>query len=238
MMLSTNRVSCAIRPHLWNCFHTRLRSIMWYHWYWYLPTFVLKVKSNFEPLIININHMVMTDDLNLFWYVCMCNWAKLWIAHENIFVVRDRCYCSVYFYPLYTELVIFVPPFCDHKTGQVAVEGTKETERLPWTFKSGTKYVQISPWTPWSPWRSEHAQNIRTKVKEFVARRSLRGGRRKAHVSPWSQNGCTGVGHWSPRKKMHEPPLHKAATFVPPLSDPKMTRTLNGRLNPENLVSV
>ena len=25
----------------------------------------------------------------------------------------------------------FVPPLCDHKTGQVAVEGRKEAERLP-----------------------------------------------------------------------------------------------------------
>ena len=33
-------------------------------------------------------------------------------------------------------------------------------------------------------------------------------------------------------------PLHRAATFVPPLSDPKMDRTLNGRLNPENHVPI
>ena len=31
--------------------------------------------------------------------------------------------------------------------------------------------------------------------------RSLKGGRMKAHTSPWSQNGCTVVGHWSPSKK-------------------------------------
>ena len=35
-----------------------------------------------------------------------------------------------------------------------------------------------------------------------VACRSLKGGRRKARASPWSQNGCTWVGHWSTRKKM------------------------------------
>ena len=34
-----------------------------------------------------------------------------------------------------------------------------------------------------------------------VAHRSLKGGRMKAHTSPWSQNGCTVVGHWSPSKK-------------------------------------
>ena len=33
--------------------------------------------------------------------------------------------------------------------------------------------------------------------RRSVADRSLKGGRRKAHASPWSQNGCTGFGHWS-----------------------------------------
>ena len=37
--------------------------------------------------------------------------------------------------------------------------------------------------------------------RRSVAHRSLEGGRRKAHTSPWWQNGCTVVGHWSPRKK-------------------------------------
>ena len=37
--------------------------------------------------------------------------------------------------------------------------------------------------------------------RRSVAHRSLKGGRRKAHTSPWWQNGCTVVGHWSPRKK-------------------------------------
>ena len=37
--------------------------------------------------------------------------------------------------------------------------------------------------------------------RRSVAHRSLEGGRMKAHTSPWSQNGCTMVGHWSPRKK-------------------------------------
>ena len=36
--------------------------------------------------------------------------------------------------------------------------------------------------------------------RRLVSRWSLKGGRRKAHVSPWSQNECRGVGHWSPRK--------------------------------------
>ena len=37
--------------------------------------------------------------------------------------------------------------------------------------------------------------------RRSVAHRSLEGGRRKAHTSPWWQNGCTVVDHWSPRKK-------------------------------------
>ena len=37
--------------------------------------------------------------------------------------------------------------------------------------------------------------------RRSVAHRSLKAGRRKAHTSPWWQNGCTVVGHWSLRKK-------------------------------------
>ena len=37
--------------------------------------------------------------------------------------------------------------------------------------------------------------------RRSVAHRSLKGGRMKAHTSPWSKNGCTVVGHWSPNKK-------------------------------------
>ena len=33
--------------------------------------------------------------------------------------------------------------------------------------------------------------------RRSVAHRSLKGGRMKAHTSPWSQNGCTVVVHWS-----------------------------------------
>ena len=37
--------------------------------------------------------------------------------------------------------------------------------------------------------------------RRSVAHKSLKGGRMKAHPSPWPQNGCTVVGHWSPSKK-------------------------------------
>ena len=37
--------------------------------------------------------------------------------------------------------------------------------------------------------------------RRSVAHMSLKGGRMKAHTLPWSQNGCTVVGHWSSSKK-------------------------------------
>ena len=37
--------------------------------------------------------------------------------------------------------------------------------------------------------------------RRSVSHRSVKGGRMKAHTSPWSQNGCTVVDHWSPSKK-------------------------------------
>ena len=55
-------------------------------------------------------------------------------------------------------------------TKLVAVEGRKEAERLPRSFKCGTEDVQTSPWTPWSSWSFEHVQNSRTKVAEEVGR--------------------------------------------------------------------
>ena len=37
--------------------------------------------------------------------------------------------------------------------------------------------------------------------RRSVTHMSLKGGRGKAHTSPWWQNGCTVVGHWSPRER-------------------------------------
>ena len=64
--------------------------------------------------------------------------------------------------------------------------------------------------------------------RRSVAHRSLKGGRMKAHTSPWSQNGCTVVGHWSPSKKCehcvsiwatHLPSLyHHCASFGQPMA--------------------
>ena len=75
-------------------------------------------------------------------------------------------------YPLYTGAATFVPPLCDHKTGQVAVEGTaKEAERLL------ALVVQ-----EWHRGRSDLAMD----AMKFWAysRRSVAQRRQKAHASP------------------------------------------------------
>ena len=87
-----------------------------------------------------------------------------------------------------------MPPLCDHKTVQVAVEGRREAERLPWSFKGGTQDVQASPWTPWSPWSFEHVQNSRTKVAEEVGRSQVAQRRQDegthiAVVAEWTHSG-------------------------------------------------
>ena len=63
--------------------------------------------------------------------------------------------------------------------------------------------------------RSRHGRHGRREVLSMfktvaqrsprrpVAHRSLKGGRRKAHASPWSHKGGTGVNHWSPRKNAY-----------------------------------
>ena len=65
---------------------------------------------------------------------------------------------------------------------------------------------------------------VHRSLMRLVTDRSLNAGRRREHASPWSQNGCTGVGQWSPRKIMRtvvKPPLHRAATFVSSFNDQK-----------------
>ena len=49
--------------------------------------------------------------------------------------------------PLYTGAATFGPPLCNHKTGKLADEGTREAE-LPWSFKGGTQDVHTLPWMP------------------------------------------------------------------------------------------
>ena len=101
---------------------------------------------------------------------------------------RDQ---SALVYTPFTQGTTFVPPLCDHKIGQVAVEGRREAERLPWSFKGGTQDVQTSPWSPWS---FEHVQNSRTKVAEEigrsrVAQRRQEEGTRIAVVAEWVHSG-------------------------------------------------
>ena len=77
-----------------------------------------------------------------------------------------------------------------------------------WRYKGGRKFALVVQ--GWHRGRSDLAMDAMVTVKfqtvaqrstrRPVAHRSLKGGKRKAHASPWLQNGCTGVGHWSPRK--------------------------------------
>ena len=76
-----------------------------------------------------------------------------------------------------------MPSLYNHKTGQVAVKGTKEAEWLPWTIKGDTEDVQTSPWTPWSPWSFEYVQNCRTKVAEEVGRSQVAQRRQQEGTS-------------------------------------------------------
>ena len=108
-----------------------------------------------------------------------CMLKSVWCIATSFFLALPplRRQFSMHLYPLYTGAATFVPPLCDHKTGEVAVEGAEEAERLPWSFKGGTEDVQTSPWTPWSPWSFEHVQNNRSKVAEEVGRSKEAGGR-------------------------------------------------------------
>ena len=92
----------------------------------------------------------------------------------------------------------------------------------------------------WHRERSDLAMDAMVTVKFWACSKqshkgrrggqSLKGGRRKAHASQWSQNVCTGVGHWSHRKKIYTVvnivyQLQRwfclpCTTIVPPLADP------------------
>ena len=48
-------------------------------------------------------------------------------------------------YSLYIGAATVVPPLCDHKTDQVAIEGTEEAARLHGSFSGGTEDVQNLP---------------------------------------------------------------------------------------------
>ena len=96
--------------------------------------------------------------------------------------------------PPFTGAATFVPPLCDHKTGQVAVEGREEADSLPWSLKSGTEDVQTSPWTPC---RREVLSMFKTVVqrspRRSVAHRWLKGGNEECTcivvVTEWMHRG-------------------------------------------------
>ena len=119
---------------------------------------------------------------------CLANFSRLRVFARSYGKTSSRLY------PLYTGAATSVPPSCDHKTVQVAVEGRREAERLPWSFKGGTQDVQASPWTPWSPWSFEHVQNSRTKFAEEVGRSQVAQRRQDegthiAVVAEWMHSG-------------------------------------------------
>ena len=140
---------------------------------------------------------------------------------------RKKC---VLLYSLYTGVPTFLPPLYDHKTGQVAVEGRKEAERLPWSFNGGTQDVQISPWTPWSPWCFEHVQNSCTNVAEEVGRSQVAQRRQEegthiAVVAEWMHSGRPLVALLKKRTvvnivyQFEQRFCLPCTTIVPPLAD-------------------
>ena len=120
------------------------------------------------------------------------HWYFTYIHYVDRLLIHN--FVPLLLYPLYTGAATFVPPLCDHKTGQVAVEGTKGAEQWPWSFKSGTENVQTLAWTSWSPWGFEHVQNSRTKVAEEVSRSQVAERRQEestriAVVAKWMHRG-------------------------------------------------
>ena len=146
---------------------------------------------------------------------------------------RPLCDCFEHaqnLYLLYTGAATFLPPLCDHKTGQVAVEGRKEAERLPWSLNGGTQDVQTSPWTPWSPWSFGHVQNSRTKVAEEVGRSQVARMRQEegthiAMVAEWMHSGRPLVAPLKLRTvvnivyQLEQRFCLPCTTIVPPLAD-------------------
>ena len=116
--------------------------------------------------------------------------ADIW-RNNDVIVTALRC---IDYSPFTRGLRDLCASLLRPKTGQVAVEGRREAERLPWSFKGGTRGVHTSPWTPWSPWSFEHVQNSRTKVAEEVGRsqvaqRRREEGTRIAAITEWMHIG-------------------------------------------------
>ena len=81
-------------------------------------------------------------------------------------------------------------PLCDYKTGQVAVKGRREAERLPWSFKDGTLDVQTSHGRHG---RREVLDMFKTVAEEVgrsqVAQRMQDEGTHIAVVAEWMHGG-------------------------------------------------
>ena len=106
----------------------------------------------------------------------------------------------------YTPLTQGLRPFCLHCATTKLARSPLKAERRQNGCLGRSMVVHRT-------FRHRHGRHGRREVlsmfktvaqrspRRAVAHRSLEGGRRKAHTSPWWQNGCTMVGHWSPRKK-------------------------------------
>ena len=166
--------------------------------------------------------------------VHLCKYALIvtlpYSANSPASVQQQQKNMNYNLHPLYTGAATFLPPLCDHKTGQVAVEGRKEAERLPGSFNGGTQDVQTSPWTPWSPWSFEHVQNSRTKVAEEVGRSQVAQRRQEegthiAVVAEWMHSGRPLVAPWKIRTvvnivyQFEQRLCLPCTTIVPPLAD-------------------
>ena len=66
-----------------------------------------------------------------------------------------------------------------------------------WRLKGGRKFALV----------------VQRSLRRLLAHRSLKGGGRKVHASPWSQNGCTWVDHWSPYRIIPAVPLQQFWLF-------------------------
>ena len=102
-------------------------------------------------------------------------------------------------YPLYTGAATFLPPLCDHKTGQVAVEGRKEAERLPCSFIAID--IAMDAMVAVKFWACSKQSHKGRRGGRSLTGRSKGAGGRHTHRRGGRMDGCTVVGHWSPRKQ-------------------------------------
>ena len=115
---------------------------------------------------------------------------------------------------------IFIPPLHRGCNLCASLVRPQNWPGCPWRQKGGRTVALVVQ--GWHIGRSDIAMDAIVPGKIWACSkqshkgrrggRSLKGGRMKAHTSPWSQNGCTVVGHW---RHVCLP----CTTIVPPLAD-------------------